>query len=292
MLQFFIMGFYEKEYMILKQPASAYRKCKISPESGVFDGTEKLVRPKSSGFDQKMNQFKIYFINGIQNSIVEAYSSASNVADILGAPVHLIYSQEESFLKDLWVAAIDIGILNQVTCAGQNLRSHIKKDLNIGKKVLVLAHSRGAAITTKLVESMHLDEEITKNLTVATFGGFCKRAERWNTNANVISFINADSQREIADTVPLLGNFRDQINIEGYGLAFYALSDMHSFNGAYIDDVARLKKLLLQNYKGKKTFTSPYDSRTPFENIHRALKRYYYHIEQQIEWEIRTKHLY
>lgn len=146
----------------------------------------------SKGSNARLSSTNYYFVNGILNTFSMAESSAKSIADMLGVKVTLVYSRTEGIKTDI-EKAFKIHAQKLLTPATRQVIQLLSNDLRRGKKVVVMAHSRGAAVVRMAVEYLQLTSKVNQEkLTVVTFGGFGFPAEDWYTHATVISFINDD----------------------------------------------------------------------------------------------------
>lgn len=213
-----------------------------------YDGSYADIQPQR-GFSKNASATNYYFVNGILNTYTKAESSAQKIADRIGTKVTLIYSPTEDLYNDLKIAvAIDTGKF--ITQATQKVREFVKRDLNQGKKVTVMAHSRGAAIVRVAIENFRLTPDQTQNLTIVTFGGYSPPAENWKTSATVISFVNNKNSLE-TDPVPKL---KDPIIHPSF---LFKSLPLH-FMDAYLGWIPIYQKLEAKGFKGKVTIKSEF----------------------------------
>lgn len=165
-----------------------------------FDGAIMEVTASKSGISSKMALVSVYFVNGIRNQFTEALESAQIISSELNASITLVYSKTEGPLDDIENAhyIVRTGALTQ---AAQVLRNNISKDIESGKKVIFIGHSRGAAIAWSVVRQLRR-LSLKGNLTILTLGGFCIRAENWETDADVISYVNVSKKTGKKDFIP------------------------------------------------------------------------------------------
>ncbi|NUO01627.1 MAG: alpha/beta hydrolase [Saprospiraceae bacterium] len=181
-----------------------------------YDGNWVEKSPKS-GTINRLSDTNCYFVNGILNTYTEAEETAQQIANLTGVKITLVYSKTEGLIEDL-IKAKNIDNQKISTQATLQIAEFLKKDLNRNKSVVIMAHSRGAAVVRMAVEGLRITEKQGKRLTVITFGGYALPAENWRTPANVISFVNA------ADPVPKLKSpiiYPEFPNLSKHGMNAY-----------------------------------------------------------------------
>ena len=201
-----------------------------------MDGYVELIEPSYvAGATNK----RYYFVNGINNSLSDARTSARQIANKINYPVLLIYSKADIPFVNILKAkdmnkklrSLDFTYMMEDINA---LEESIIQDIKSGNKVTIFAHSRGAAVTYNSVMRLPLKGKgfrIDKqNLKVVTLGGFCPHAKEWNTSATVVSYVNTN------DIVPDLWNIATSWTL--YKQSDFSIERDHTFE-SYLSNVRR-----------------------------------------------------
>lgn len=166
-----------------------------------FDGNMTIMYPMHR--KSTLASTVVYYVNGIWNDYVEALDSAQQITNLVGTEVKFVYSSNEGI--DILIA-VQIATSERKTAAARVLADNLKRDLKSNKKVIVIGHSRGAAVVQSALESLSLMEWQGNNLAILTLGGFCKLPEKWFVpkSTMILSYIQLNA--ETFDMVPMLRN--------------------------------------------------------------------------------------
>ncbi|HOY05723.1 MAG TPA: hypothetical protein PLO67_10005 [Saprospiraceae bacterium] len=198
----------DREFWIQKRAADAAahtaevikaRNIAMINESCGIDGNWVTVCPVSK--TTALNATSIYFVNGIWNDYLDAMESTLDIANLIGADVTLVYSSNKGWNL---IDAADIAIAGLKTAAVCTLASNVKKDLNNNRKVILIGHSRGAAVVQSAVESMYIQEWQGSNLAILTLGGFSKMPGKWKVPKSAMVHSYAQASSRTFDMVPFL----------------------------------------------------------------------------------------
>lgn len=243
----------------LKFPCNAAHHSRDAKKSGQYaskaiffeveDGIHFFIRPSVGALSPCLSNIRFYFVNGIFNPYSSAIEAATAIANHIGTNIHLIYSKDEGPIDD-FVVAIQVAIGKIRTQAVMELARRVARDLNRKKKVVIIAHSRGAAVVQSAIESLRLEEWHGENLAIAALGGFSTPPSTWKVPAStmIVSYQNCTKEiyssekigiytKEICDMVPVFRNqLGDELNWkDGVKAPFVALSS--------IEFALRVKKL-------------------------------------------------
>lgn len=174
------------------------------------DGYVNVLRPSDmpqGTSDNLVTGVKFYFINGLDNTFEEARNSAQLISNELGVPVVHVYSrsarQDDDSVPEggRIPPAADIKEavaykLGAGSAAHDAMYSSLLRDLESGREIRLLAHSRGAAVSYNTVNRLRRQlardgrQDLLSNLTVITLGGYAPKANQWPAPAQVLDIQN------------------------------------------------------------------------------------------------------
>jgi hypothetical protein len=198
---------------------------------------------------------EVYFVNGVLNSTEDASATARDIADRLGAAVHLVYSETRGLWLDLLSTML---IRSKMSCpaAVQQTARCIKKALGRGRKVIVIGHSRGGTVVQAAVESLRLTAAEGDRVAIVTLGGYTVPAQYWRVpdTTLALAYVNVDNDGLLStqDPVPVaaIPIFR---HWPDHGiLPSYRLDRLH-ICASYYSAIDDFLKMYRRNVRGKKT---------------------------------------
>jgi hypothetical protein len=163
------ISYFNKEY-------SCYR---IEADNISYDGDIAIIRPDSDvGTSQNTDShgIKYYFINGIKNTLNSSRDLGKSIAEFLNNPVYHIYSETLGASNDILLAHDFLD--GKMTVASIVFSQHLKKDIQKKQKVIILAHSRGAALVKGVIESHAFKDLDLSRVQLITLGAYDGR-RRW-----------------------------------------------------------------------------------------------------------------
>lgn len=216
-----------------------------------YDGSLSLIQP-CNGRNMRFSSTSIFFVNGILNKYSSAKESAKVIANIFGQNVCLIYSKTEGPIDDI-DSAFRILYNNDRTQSVQITTKMVRAALDSYNKLILIGHSRGAAVIQKAVESLNLTEEEGSRIAVLTLGGFCKIAERWRlpTTAMIVSYVNIDYAKLKFDLVPTFVHKTKHLSLNEFSPSL-DIGKMHIFN-SYSNVISSFISLYLRKSNCKIT---------------------------------------
>lgn len=205
------------------------------------------IMSNTSVLVDKSDGLTIIYINGIKNGYNEGKISASEISGKLGRRVVHLYSTSIGFIADV-KKAFDIKYGNLKSNDVIALYNLIIHEISRGQKVRVFAHSRGAAVTYRVVNMVMNNEyvndkndlnKVLTNLEVITLGGFAPVASKWPIGIKVYDLVNQyDLVGKYNDDVPFFDSYKilgvpiPKVTIKEHALTRYlnSLPNYKQFN--------------------------------------------------------------